>query len=85
MKSFRCGDVVPGCQREFLGADRDAVLAQVAEHARADHHLEPDPALVRAVEDHLRDEADGSDESDEADGSDEPDGTGEPGGAPRRG
>ena len=73
MKSFRCGDVVPGCQREFLGADRDAILARVAEHARADHHVEADPALVRAVEANLRDEPD------EPDATDEPDGQAPPG------
>lgn len=54
MKAFRCGDVVPGCRREFLGADRAEVLAQVAEHARAEHHLEPDPSLLAHVEANLR-------------------------------
>ncbi|WP_337060786.1 DUF1059 domain-containing protein [Kineococcus sp. G2] len=55
MKAFRCGDVVPGCLREFLGQDQEAVLAQVGEHARRDHGLEPDEALVRAVQERIRD------------------------------
>lgn len=56
MKAFRCGDVVPGCRVEFLGADRDDVLAQVARHARDDHGLvELDAATVRQVSEQLRD------------------------------
>ncbi|MEZ0493095.1 DUF1059 domain-containing protein [Kineococcus sp. TBRC 1896] len=55
MKAFRCGDVVPGCTREFTGTDRQDILEQVAEHARADHDLDPDPTLTQAVEAHLRD------------------------------
>ncbi|PRY18054.1 DUF1059 domain-containing protein [Kineococcus rhizosphaerae] len=54
MKAFRCGDVVPGCSREFTGADRHEILAQVAEHARTDHHVEVDASLVQAVEANLR-------------------------------
>jgi predicted small metal-binding protein len=38
MKSFRCGDVVPGCTRTFAGLEDD-ILAQVAQHARQDHHV----------------------------------------------
>ena len=56
MKAFRCGDVVPGCSREFLGVDRADVLAQVAAHAREDHLVDVDDALARAVEANLRDE-----------------------------
>ncbi|WP_432535197.1 DUF1059 domain-containing protein [Kineococcus arenarius] len=55
MKTFRCGDVVPGCLREFVGRDREDVLAQVGEHALRDHGLQPDEDLVRAVEERLRD------------------------------
>ncbi|WP_432563423.1 DUF1059 domain-containing protein [Kineococcus sp. SYSU DK003] len=55
MKAFRCGDVVPGCRREFTGTDREDILAQVAEHARADHGVtEVDLTLVQAVEANLR-------------------------------
>ncbi len=50
MKSFACGDVVPGCGRSFTATDEDGVLAQVAAHAAADHGLaEVPPALVDAV------------------------------------
>ena len=58
MKAFRCGDVVPGCSREFLGVDRDDVLAQVAAHGRDDHRVEVDDALVTLVEANLRDAPD---------------------------
>ncbi len=50
MKSFSCGDVVPGCGRTFTAADDDGILARVAEHATADHGLtEIPPALVEQV------------------------------------
>lgn len=50
MKQFACGDVVPGCDATFLGADDGAILAQVADHAAADHQLsEVSPELVDAV------------------------------------
>lgn len=55
MKAFRCGDVVPGCTREFTGTDRQDILDQVAEHARSDHEVEVDLTLVEAVEAHLQD------------------------------
>jgi predicted small metal-binding protein len=38
MKSFRCGDVVPGCTRSFTGSEDD-ILTQVGAHAHADHGL----------------------------------------------
>ncbi|HTZ45533.1 MAG TPA: DUF1059 domain-containing protein [Jatrophihabitans sp.] len=47
MKSFRCGDVVPGCTRAFTG-EEDEILGQVAEHARADHGLTEVPAELVA-------------------------------------
>jgi predicted small metal-binding protein len=49
MKSFRCGDVVPGCTRAFTGMEDD-ILAQVADHARRDHGMPEVPAeLVTQV------------------------------------
>ncbi|WP_111766944.1 DUF1059 domain-containing protein [Nakamurella deserti] len=39
MKSFSCGDVVPGCDVRFLCSSEDEVLHQVAVHARQDHGL----------------------------------------------
>ena len=60
MKAFRCGDVVPGCLQEFVGADREAVLHQVTEHARRDHGIPVDDAvreaLAGAVEAQLREQ-----------------------------
>ncbi len=50
MKSFACGDVVPGCGRSFTADDEGGILAQVAAHAAADHGLtEVPPALVEQV------------------------------------
>jgi predicted small metal-binding protein len=50
MKSFACGDVVPGCTHTFTGPDDGAVLAQVAAHAAADHGLTTvPPELVEQV------------------------------------
>jgi predicted small metal-binding protein len=50
MKSFSCGDVVPGCSRTFTAADENGILAQVAAHATADHGLtDIPPALVEQV------------------------------------
>jgi predicted small metal-binding protein len=50
MKSFACGDVVPGCGRTFTAVDEDGILAQVAAHASTDHGLvDVPPALVAQV------------------------------------
>lgn len=50
MKSFRCGDVVAGCTRSFVGTEQD-ILAEVARHARVDHGLVEIPAeLVAQVQ-----------------------------------
>lgn len=50
MKSFNCGDVVPGCDAAFLGADDDEILQAVGRHATADHGLaEVSDELVTAV------------------------------------
>lgn len=49
MKSFRCGDVVPGCTRRFTGTEQD-ILNQVARHAHDDHGgMELGPALLTRV------------------------------------
>jgi len=50
MKTFACGDVVPGCTTTFTGPDDDAVLSLVAAHAVADHGLSSvPPELVEQV------------------------------------
>jgi len=50
MKTFACGDVVPGCTAHFTAADESAILGLVAQHAVADHGLASvSPELVEAV------------------------------------
>jgi predicted small metal-binding protein len=50
MKTFACGDVVPGCTARFTAADESAVLGLVAAHASVDHGLATvAPELVAAV------------------------------------
>lgn len=50
MKSFSCGDVVPGCQARFVCSTEDEVLAEVARHARDDHGMQEVPTdVVEAV------------------------------------
>ena len=50
MKSFACGDVVPGCDARFVCDTEDQILAAVARHAADDHGLTSVPAeLVGAV------------------------------------
>lgn len=55
MKSFACGDVVPGCTARWEEASDELVLARVAEHAAAVHGLVEVPAdLVAAVRSAIR-------------------------------
>ena len=50
MKSFACGDVVPGCESRWVCSTEDEILFRVGEHARADHGLtEIPPELVASV------------------------------------
>lgn len=50
MKSFACGDVVPGCDARFVCSDEDEILVQVAAHAASAHGLpEAPPSLVAHV------------------------------------
>jgi len=54
MKTFRCGDVVPGCGATFRGTEDD-ILGQVAAHAAADHGITTiTPELVGAVRGAMR-------------------------------
>ena len=54
MFKLACGDVMPGCAARFENADRDFVMAQVAEHAARDHGItELTPEVVAAVESKL--------------------------------
>ena len=55
MKTFACGDVVPGCSHSFTAVDEAGILGQVAAHAAADHGLaDVSPELVAAVRAHIR-------------------------------
>lgn len=50
MKSFACGDVVPGCQASWVCSTKDDILTNVTAHAAADHGLvEVSADLVAAV------------------------------------
>ncbi|HSF25927.1 MAG TPA: DUF1059 domain-containing protein [Actinomycetes bacterium] len=54
MKSFTCGDVVPGCEAVFTAADEEGILAQVADHAPDCPGLTVDGLdLVAAVRPHI--------------------------------
>ena len=54
MKTFACGDVIPGCGARFSAADEDGIFSQVAGHAAADHGvIDITPELVQAVRDRI--------------------------------
>ncbi len=46
MKQFSCGDVVPGCTAHFQGATTEAILKDVAVHAKNDHGMTVIPQEV---------------------------------------
>jgi predicted small metal-binding protein len=50
VKSFACGDVVPGCDARWVCSTEDEVLVNVAAHAASDHGLTELPdGLVDSV------------------------------------
>ena len=50
MKSFRCGDVVPGCSARFSAPTENEILGHVAAHAAEVHGIASvPPELVAAV------------------------------------
>lgn len=50
MKSFACGDVVPGCEARWVCNTDEEILFQVAQHAAGAHGLtEVSPELVQSV------------------------------------
>ena len=54
MKTFACGDVIPGCGAHFSAADEDGIFSQVAGHTVADHGVtDITPELVAAVRAHI--------------------------------
>jgi predicted small metal-binding protein len=50
VKSFACGDVVPGCDARFVCPSEDEILVQVARHAADRHDIAEVPeSLVAEV------------------------------------
>ena len=50
VKSFACGDVVPGCEARWVCSTDDEILVNVAAHAAETHGLVDLPAdVVHAV------------------------------------
>lgn len=53
MKTFACGDVIPGCGARFSAADEDGIFSR-AGHAAVDHGVSDiTPELVQAVRDRI--------------------------------
>jgi predicted small metal-binding protein len=46
MKEFRCGELVPGCEAAFHGESENAILEQIAAHARDEHGMYEVPAEI---------------------------------------
>jgi predicted small metal-binding protein len=46
VKSFACGDVVPGCEAKWVCSTEDEILVNVAAHAASAHGLVDLPAEV---------------------------------------
>jgi predicted small metal-binding protein len=50
VKSFACGDVVPGCEARWVCSTDDEILINVAAHAASAHGMDALPAhVVQAV------------------------------------
>jgi len=56
MKTLRCSDAGFECEGEIHGETVEEILAQAAEHARADHNLEVTPELAEQLTALIRDE-----------------------------
>lgn len=52
MKKFACGAVVPGCDKKFEADSEDALLQQVAAHAKKEHGMDdvPDEVVAKVRE-----------------------------------
>lgn len=48
MKSFACGDVIPGCDARWVCSSEDEILSHVAVHAASAHNLRDLPDDVTA-------------------------------------
>lgn len=50
VKSFACGDVVPGCKASWVSSTDDEILVLVAQHASAVHGITTvTPELVDSI------------------------------------
>ncbi|QYF73055.1 DUF1059 domain-containing protein [Cryobacterium sp. PAMC25264] len=50
MKSFACGDVVPGCAASWVSSTDDEILVLVAQHAATAHGITTvTPELVESI------------------------------------
>jgi predicted small metal-binding protein len=54
MKSFACGDVVPGCTASWVSSTDDEILVLVAQHASAVHGIPAvTPELAVSITDRI--------------------------------
>ena len=53
MKSFACGDVIPGCSGRVTAADEEGILSWAGRHAPEVHGLDVTPELVDTVRAHI--------------------------------
>lgn len=54
MKTFACGDVVPGCEASWVRSTDDEILALVAEHADSAHGIRTfSPELKESVSERI--------------------------------
>ena len=54
VKSFACGDVVPGCTASWVSSTDDEILVLVARHASAAHGIDTvTPELARSITDRI--------------------------------
>ena len=52
MKTFTCGQVVPGCEATFTARDYEDLLEQIADHARKTHDVSAlPPEALQEIED----------------------------------
>lgn len=48
--ALACGDVMPGCAATFEAADEESLMAQIADHAGAEHQITVfTPEILAAV------------------------------------
>ena len=58
MKTFACGDIIPGCGSTFTAHDEDGILVQTRRHAVEAHGMaEPGTDSDGPVRAHIRDAA----------------------------